>query len=126
MGIEYSKDHKMALYSRSKIPVDAAAAGVPAVDGIWQDMADTAGFEADCRLGRGMGYAGKSLIHPDQIESAHRLFAPTEMEIRWAQRVYAGYREAAGSGKGAVRVDGKMIDEVHYKRAVAVLDAADR
>lgn len=126
MGMEYSKDPGTALYSRAKIPVDAAAAGVPAIDGIWQDMADTAGFEADCRLGRNIGYAGKSLIHPDQIDPTHRAFAPTEVEIRWARRVRDIYRGAAGSGKGAVRVDGKMIDEVHYKRAAALLDAADR
>lgn len=125
MGMEYSKDPGTALYARSKVPVDAAAAGVPAIDGIWQDIRDAAGFEADCRLGRSMGYAGKSLIHPDQIDAAHRAFAPTEPEIRWARRVCEEYRGALGGGRGAVQLDGRMIDEVHYKRALAVLELAE-
>lgn len=121
MGIEYDKDLNMALYSRSKIAVDAAAAGVPAIDCIWQDMADTAGFERDCTLGRSLGYAGKSLIHPSQIDMAHKMFAPTQSEIDWARRVCDAYEAATKSGRGAVRLDGKMIDEVHYKQAVAVV-----
>lgn len=125
MGMEYAKEPGTALYSRSKVPVDAAAAGVPAIDGIWQDIRDSAGFDADCRRGRSLGYAGKSLIHPDQIEAAHHAFAPTEPEIRWARRVCEEYRGASGGGRGAIQLDGKMIDEVHYKRALAVLELAD-
>lgn len=121
MGIEYTKDPNMALYSRSKIAVDAAAAGVPAIDCIWQDMRDTAGFERDCTLGRSLGYAGKSLIHPDQIDIAHKAFTPTQSEIDWARRVCDTYEDAIKAGRGAVRLDGKMIDEVHYKQAVAVV-----
>lgn len=125
MQIEYRKDPMTAHYSRSKVPVDAAAAGVAAIDGIWQDTADAAGFEADCRLGRSLGYSGKSLIHPGQVDAAHRLFAPTQPEIQWARRVCAAYQDTVAAGRGATRVDGKMIDEVHYKRALAVLDAAE-
>ena len=125
MGMEYTKESGTALYSRSKVPVDAAAAGVPAIDGIWQDIKDSAGFEADCRRGRSLGYAGKSLIHPDQIETAHHTFAPTEPEIRWARRVCEEYRGASSGGRGAIQLDGRMIDEVHYKRALAVLELAD-
>lgn len=125
MGMEYAKEPGTALYSRSKVPVDAAAAGVPAIDGIWQDIRDSAGFETDCLRGRSLGYAGKSLIHPDQIETAHYVFAPTEPEIRWARRVCEEYRGAAGGGRGAIQLDGRMIDEVHYKRALAVLELAD-
>lgn len=124
MGIEYTKDSLTAYHSRSKIPVDAAAAGVPAIDGIWQDIQDTEGFETDCTLGRSLGYSGKSLIHPTQIDTTHKLFAPTQPEIRWAQQVCNTYHNTLKSGKGATTLDGKMIDEVHYKRAIAVLDAA--
>lgn len=126
MGMEYSKDPGTALYSRSKIPVDAAAAGVPAIDCIWQDTDDMVGFEADCRLGRSMGYSGKSIIHPDQVDMAHKTFVPTEAEIRWARRVQDMYQGASSSGKGATLLDGKMIDEAHYKRAIALLDATYR
>lgn len=125
MGVEYDKgDPLIALYGRSKVPVDAAAAGVPAIDGIWQDIGDADGLAADCRLGKSLGYAGKSLIHPGQIEATHQLFAPAPSEVAWARRVCEVYPETARTGRGAVAVDGKMIDEVHYKRARAVLDLA--
>lgn len=121
MGVEYDKDPSAALYGRSKVPVDAAAAGVPAIDGIWQDIGDSDGLAADCRLGKSLGYAGKSLIHPGQIEATHQLFAPTASEVAWARRVCEAYLDTTRTGRGAVSVDGKMIDEVHYKRARAVL-----
>lgn len=121
MGIEYTKDPNMAVYSRSKIATDAAAAGVPAIDCIWQDIGDTAGFAQDCTLARSLGYVGKSLIHPDQIRVAHETFAPTQSEIDWARRVCNAYQDAIKGGRGAVRLDGKMIDEVHYKQALAVV-----
>lgn len=121
MGIEYTKDTSMALYSRSKIAVDAAAAGVAAIDCIWQDMDDDIGFEQDCVLARSLGYVGKSLIHPDQINMAHKVFAPTQSEIDWAGRVCEAYENVIKTGRGAARLDGKMIDEVHYKQAEAIL-----
>ena len=122
MGVEYDKDPSAALYGRSKVPVDAAAAGVPAIDGIWQDIGDADGLAADCRLGKSLGYAGKSLIHPGQIGATHQLFAPTASEVAWAGRVCEAYLDTTRTGRGAVAVDGKMIDEVHYKRARAVLN----
>ena len=126
MGIEYSADIAASSYGRSKVSLDAAAAGVPAIDGIWQDIKDVAGFEADCVCGRSLGYSGKSLIHPEQLDTAHRVFAPTAPEIDWAKRVSAAYHKSANAGKGATLIDGKMIDEVHYKRARAVLDVAEQ
>lgn len=121
MGMEYSKDASTASYARSKIPLDAAAAGIPAIDGIWQDIPDVDGFQRDCRLGRSMGYAGKSLIHPNQIADTHDIFAPTDAEIQWARQVRDVYHTSSSSGRGAVSIEGKMVDEVHYKRAIALL-----
>lgn len=125
MGVEYTKDKDTAIYARSKVPLDAVAAGTAAIDGIWQDIHDTKGFEADCILGRSLGYSGKSLIHPMQIDTTHILFAPTPSEIKWAHRVYEAYQDASKSGRGATTLDGKMIDEVHYKQAVAVLNTVE-
>lgn len=121
MGIEYTKDPRTAMYARSKIPVDAAAAGVSAIDGIWQDITDTDGFEADCILSKSLGYAGRSIIHPSQICTTHGVFAPTKPEIHWAKLVCKTYEAAVSEGRGAISLQGKMIDEVHYKRALAVL-----
>ena len=121
LGIEYTKDSEGAKYSRSKIPVDAKAAGVASIDAIWQDLKDVKGLEKDCKTGRALGFTGKSLIHPDQISVTHKIFYPTKSEIQWAERVCKTYLESAKKGKGATTVDGKMIDEVHFKQAEAIL-----
>ena len=122
LGIEYTKNPEGGKYSRSKIPVDAKAAGVASIDAIWQDLKDLKGLEKDCNIGKSLGYTGKSIIHPDQIEITHRIFHPTKTEIQWAEKVCLTYEKSIKKGKGATTVDGKMIDEVHYKQAKALLE----
>jgi len=123
IGIEYTKGNPPGgKYSRYKVPVAATAAGVAAIDGIWQDLKDKNGFAKDCEVGRSLGYAGKSIIHPDQIQTVHKIFHPSKPEIEWAKKVCTVYEELTKKGKGATVVDGKMIDEVHYKRARALLE----
>ena len=125
IGVEYTKDSDGAKYSRRKIPVDAHAAGIVAIDAIWQDLKDKKGLEKDCKTGKGLGYSGKSIIHPDQIPVVHKLFHPNKSEIAWAKNVCKTYLESTKKGKGATTVDGKMIDEVHYKQAKALLDLVE-
>ena len=122
LGIEYSKDPEGGKYSRAKIPVDASAAGVASIDAIWQDLKDVKGLERDCKIGKSLGYTGKSIIHPDQIGVAHKIFYPSKTEISWAEKVCRIYTESVKKGKGATTVEGKMIDEVHYKQARALLE----
>ncbi len=122
MGIEYTKQPEGAKYARAKVPLDAKAAGVYAIDAIWQDLQDQNGLREDCIIGKSLGYVGKSIIHPDQIQIAHDLFAPNKAEIEWARKVCDTYVASTKKGRGATVVDGKMIDEVHYKRAKALLD----
>ena len=122
LGVEYKKDSEGAKYSRAKIPVDAHAAGVAAIDAIWQDLKDSKGLEKDCKIGKNLGYSGKSIIHPDQIPTVHSLFHPNKSEILWAEKVCNAYLESIKRGTGATTVDGKMIDEVHFKQAKALLN----
>ena len=123
IGIEYTKGNPPgAKYSRYKVPVAATAAGVYAIDGIWQDIKDTSGLKKDCEVGKSLGYVGKSVIYPDQIRTVHKIFHPNKTEISWAKKVCNIYKKSTKKGKGAVVVDGKMIDEVHYKRAKALLE----
>jgi len=123
IGIEYTKGNPPgAKYSRYKVPVAATAAGVYAIDGIWQDIKDTSGLKKDCEVGKSLGYVGKSVIYPDQIKTVHKIFHPNKTEISWAKKVCNVYKKSTKKGKGAVVVDGKMIDEVHYKRAKALLE----
>jgi len=122
LGVEYTKESDGAKYSRTKIPVDAHAAGVAAIDAIWQDLKDSKGLEKDCKIGKSLGYSGKSIIHPDQISVVHKLFHPNKSEILWAEKVCKIYIQSTKKGKGATTVDGKMIDEVHFKQAKALLE----
>ena len=124
LGVEYTKDSEGEKYSRRKIPVDAHAAGVAVFDSIWQDLKDSRGLEKDCKLGKSLGYTGKSIIHPDQISVVHKLFHPNKSEILWAEKVCKIYLESTKKGKGATTVEGKMIDEVHFKQAKALLELA--
>ena len=122
LGVEYTKESEGEKYSRGKIPVDAHAAGIVAIDAIWQDLKDSKGFQKDCKTGRSLGYSGKSIIHPDQISVVHKSFYPNKTEILWAEKVCKVYAESTKKGKGATTVDGKMIDEVHFKQAQALLE----
>ena len=69
-----------------------------------------------------LGYAGKSVIHPDQIKTVHKIFHPNKTEVAWAKLVVKTYDQSTKKGKGATVIDGKMIDEVHYKRARDLLE----
>ena len=80
----------------------------------------------DCKIGKSLGYVGKTIIHPDQILIIHKTFHPNKTELEWAEKVCNTYEKSTKKGKGATTVDGKMIDEVHYKRAKALLDLANR
>lgn len=124
LGVEYTKKPEGAAYSRAKIPVDARAAGKYAIDAIWQDLDDVAGLEQDSIVAKNLGYAGKSIIHPNQVDTVHKVFYPTSAEIEWAKKVVSAYDVAKKNKKGATTIDGKMIDEVHYKRAISLLNSA--
>ncbi len=115
-------------YARSKIPVDARAAGIEAIDGIWQKIDDSEGLKRDAALAKRLGYAGKSLIHPSQIETVHEVFIPSKSEIEWATKVVKALDEEKKNGrsKGAMRLEGKMIDAVHYKQAKAILEDVNK
>jgi citrate lyase subunit beta/citryl-CoA lyase len=123
LGIEYTKQPEGAKYARAKIPVDARAAGKHVIDAIWQDLNDENGLEEDCIIGRNLGYVGKSVIHPNQIPTVHKIFYPTQAEIAWAKKVCQTYIDSIKKNKGATKVEGKMIDEVHFKRAKTLLDS---
>lgn len=116
-GVEYS-------YARAKIPVDARAAGVAAIDAIWQKVDDMNGLINDTILAKRLGYVGKCIIHPTQIEPVHKIFVPSKNEVEWAKKIIEslGPSMEKRSKTGAVRIDGKMIDAVHYKHAKTILN----
>ncbi len=129
MDIDSEYDDSISYnYARSKIPVDAKAAGIDALDGIWQKVSDLDGLAMDAKVAKNLGYSGKTLIHPSHINPVHDIFRPTKKQIEWAKKVLASLQDSIekGNPKGAILLDGKMIDAVHYKQARAVLKAADQ
>jgi citrate lyase subunit beta/citryl-CoA lyase len=128
MRIDYNEHDTVGYsYVRAKIPIDARAAGVHAIDAIWQKIDDIDGLIRDATMARRLGYSGKSIIHPSQIEPVHNVFRPSKSEIEWAKKVVQALAQAMekGAGRGAVRLEGRMIDAVHYKQAKAILAAAE-
>lgn len=127
MNIDVEYDDGISYdYARSKIPVDAKAAGIEALDGIWQEVNDIDGLIKDATNARKLGYSGKTLIHPSHIIPVHDIFRPTKKQIEWAEKVLAALQDAfeKGNTKGAILLDGKMIDAVHYRQAKSVIKAA--
>lgn len=106
----------------------ARAEGLTAIDGVFNDIADSAGFEAECRQALEFGYDGKTLIHPSQIETANTVFAPSPEEVARARAIIAAFALPENAGKGVIKVDGRMTELLHLeeaRRVVAVAEAID-
>jgi citrate lyase subunit beta/citryl-CoA lyase len=113
-------------YHRSRIAIAARANGLAAIDGpYWGAIEDVDGYRAECEMVSILGFAGKWAIHPGQIDPANVTFAPTMEELAHARRVIDACAEAAQAGRGAILLDGVMVDAVDVRLAEAVLRAND-
>jgi len=113
------------LYARSKVVVDSAAAGRrPPFDTVYRDVRDPAGLEEECLLASTLGFGGKLCIHPGQLEVVNRVFAPSEAQLAWARRVLEAYEQGLRDGRGAVALDGKMVDTPIVRQAERLLAEA--
>jgi citrate lyase subunit beta/citryl-CoA lyase len=96
------------------------------LDGVHLDLDDAEGFRASCRQGSELGFDGKTLIHPTQIDPANAAFSPSAEEVARAGRIIAAYGEAASLGRGAVRLDGRLVEALHVeaaRRTLALVEA---
>jgi citrate lyase subunit beta/citryl-CoA lyase len=101
----------------------ARAAGISIVDGVYNDVKDTDGFLAECEQGRQMGFDGKTLIHPGQVEGANAAFAPSEQAVEDARGLIQAFED--GQGSGVVTYNGRMIENLHVESARRVLSIAE-
>jgi citrate lyase subunit beta/citryl-CoA lyase len=104
----------------------ARAGGIDILDGVYNAFQDEEGFAAECAQGAEMGMDGKTLIHPKQIKSCHAAFSPTEDEVAWARKINEIFDLPENASKGAIQVDGKMVERLHAdmgKRVIAIADA---
>ena len=102
----------------------ARAHGLAILDGVYNDIQDTAGFRAVCQQGLEMGFDGKTLIHPSQVEPCNEIFAPSADELEMAGKIVAAFKAAQAEGKGVVTVDGRMIENLHVEQAERALALA--
>jgi citrate lyase subunit beta/citryl-CoA lyase len=104
----------------------ARFAGKVVLDGVYNDVKDPEGFLAECVQGAEMGFDGKTIIHPTQVEPCNEAYAPSEQEIEHARRVIEAFEAGVAEGKGVITVDGRMIENLHVdnaRRALAVAEA---
>ena len=104
----------------------ARAHGLAIVDGVYNDIPDLAGLERECAQGADLGFDGKSLIHPTHLEIANRAFAPEAAAVAWALTVAQAFDSPENSGKGVLKVDGRMVERLHLdeaRRLIAVAEA---
>jgi citrate lyase subunit beta/citryl-CoA lyase len=103
----------------------AREAGKVILDGVYNDVKDAEGFESECRQGAEMGFDGKTLIHPSQVEPCNSVWAPTTDAVEYAERVIAAFQEAEAEGRGVVTVDGRMVENLHVANARRTLAVAE-
>src|SRR5262249_18408925 len=104
----------------------AHAHGIDRLDGVYNDIGDAEGFLAECTQGRDMGFDGKTLIHPNQIEPCNAAFSPAPGEVEEARQIIAVFDLPENRGKGVVKLDGRMVERMHAdiaRRVVAIADA---
>jgi citrate lyase subunit beta/citryl-CoA lyase len=106
----------------------AHAYGIDILDGVFNDIADMEGFAAECVQSRDLGFDGKTLIHPSQIEACNAAFSPSDEEIALAQKLISAFDLPENRDKGAIAIDGRMVERLHAdiaRRTVAIAEAIE-
>ena len=109
------------LYALGSIILTAKAYNVITLDGVFNSISDQEGLLAEASEGKNMGYDGKTLIHPNQIEAANKIFSPSEEEIELAEKIIKAYEKAKEEKSGVTTVDGVLVEELHVKQSLALI-----
>jgi citrate lyase subunit beta / citryl-CoA lyase len=107
----------------------ARAYGIDILDGVYNDLGNAEGFVEECKQARDLGFDGKTLIHPKQIEACNETFSPSPEEVENARKMIAAFDRPDNRDKGVVQIDGRMVERLHAEmaeRTVAIADAIER
>lgn len=118
MRCQAGVDRQALVPALSQVVITARAFGLTPLDGPFNDYQDAGGLEIQCRHAAELGFDGKGLIHPSQIDTANRAFSPSAERIAWARRVIAAFE--ADPKAGVLAVDGRMVERMHLREAQAV------
>ncbi len=121
LGSRTRADRLPLMTALQMIVMAARAARIVAIDGVYNRFRDGDGLKAECEQGRDLGFDGKTLIHPAQIDVTNTAFAPTSSEIDLAERQIAAYQESQASGLGIAVVDGQIVENLHVVAAQRIL-----
>lgn len=121
LGIERTKEEEELLYAREKIVLEAYAAGVACVDGVYTKIEDLDGFQIQCERARNLGFTGKACIHPSQIPYLHKAYMPKEEDIEYSLQVLEASKKMDISEGGVIQLNGKMIDLPIIEKAQKVV-----
>ena len=125
LGARFRSDRLPLMAGLGACVLAARAEGRVIVDGVFNAFKDEAGLRAECEQGRDMGFDGKTLIHPAQLDIANEVFAPSEEEVALARRQIAAYAEARARGDGVAVVDGRIVENLHVATAQALIGKAE-
>ena len=118
LGGRWTPNSRALAYPRSKMVVDARAAGLQwIVDGVFMNLQDTEALRTECEIARELGFVGKMAIHPTQVEVMHQVFSPSAEEIDYAKGLLAAFEEGEARGVGAVKYRGMMVDYANVRLA---------
>ncbi len=124
LNCRYRADRLPLQMALQTMLMAARAHGVIAIDGVYNQFKDEEGLRAECEQGRDLGFDGKTLIHPAQVDITNAVFAPSEAEIDLARRQIAAFEEVQASGQGVAVVDGKIVENLHVETAKKILAMA--
>lgn len=125
LGGRWSKGSLALMYPRSKLVVDARAAGVQwIVDGVFMNLKDVSALRVECEIARELGFVGKMAIHPTQVDVMHEVFTPSAEEIDHAKGLVVAFRQGEARGVGAVKYRGMMVDYANLRLAERTLSLA--
>lgn len=128
LGVDLTADGAEIFYARSRLVNASRAAGLePPIDTVYPQIRDAAGLLEDSARARSLGFQGKLVIHPDQIEPVNRIFTPSEEEIAYAREVVSAFKEAEAKGHAAITLEGgKFIDYPVVQNALRLLQLAEK
>lgn len=125
MGIAKTKDNAGIDYARKQIVMAAKANSIDAIDTVFADVDDEEGLRRETEYAKKIGFTGKAVINPRQIDIVNQVFMPSDEEIRQASKIYRGWIKAKEQGLGVFAIDGKMVDAPVMERAKRVLEIAN-
>jgi citrate lyase subunit beta / citryl-CoA lyase len=125
LGARREKEAAELLFARSQIVNAAAAANVLSIDGVFPNLNDEQGLEADVRQARRLGFTSKSTFNPRQLDMINSIFGPQPEEIEYARKIVAGFREAEARGDASVAIGGQLVDKPILLRAQRILEIVE-